>query len=292
MLRGFTLIELMIVVGIVAILAALAAPALRDFWMDTDLENSAEEIINTLRLAQNKTIASEGSSNWGVYFSISTSPYQYTLFKGQNYLTRDVLSDDIHKIPGTVLVSEVNLSGGREAVFNRITGNPQQSGLITIAAKTDLSKTKTIYLEESGQAGLAAPILPSDFNRIKDSRHAHVDYSRYISTSVESLTLTFYYDSSQQLETIPIINNLKDGQIYWEGEFSVAGTIQKIKIHTHRLNDPLSNTQFSIHRDRRYNTKALKVGISGDSSGTIAEYSADGLNITHNSIYVTDIQWQ
>ena len=118
----------------------------------------------------------------------------------------------------------------------------------------------------------------SDENRIKDSRHVHFDYSRVISTAAERLILTFDYDSSPIIQEIIITDNLQDGQIFWEG--------QNIKIQTHRLNNP--DTQFSVHRDRRYNTKNLKIEISGDSSGDLIRYQADGQTIKGNSIYVAD----
>ena len=282
MKRAFTLIELLTVIGIITVLAALAIHALRSFQLETDLDNSAEEIINTLRSAQQKTVASEGGSSWGVYFTTSTSPHQYVLFKGINYLARDASKDEVHKISGVVLISGVNLGGSSEAVFSRISGVSLSQGGIVLTLKADLSKTKTIYIEPSGQIGGDMPIAPSDANRLKDSRHVHIDYSRYISTSTESLILTFSYDSSTQVETIAVAD--------WEGEFNVGGQIQKLKINTHRLNQP--DSQFSIHRDGRYNSRALKIKLSGDGSGNFIEYSADGLNTISASIYASNIEWQ
>ena len=174
------------------------------------------------------------------------------------------------------------MGGSSEAVFSRISGVSLSQGGIVLTLKADLSKTKTIYIESSGQIGGDIPIAPSDANRLKDSRHVHADYSRYISTSTESLILTFSYDSSTQVETIAVAD--------WEGEFNVGGQIQKLKINTHRLNQP--DSQFSIHRDGRYNSRALKIKLSGDGSGNFIEYSADGLNTISASIYASNIEWQ
>jgi Tfp pilus assembly protein FimT len=290
MKTAFTLLEILMIVGIIALLAALAIPALHNFQLSSDLENSSQELINALRLAQQRTIASEGDSSWGVYFIAGGPPHQYVLFKGDSYLSRDASKDEIHKISGAVLISEINLGGMPEVIFSRISGDSSSQGSVVLVLKADSSKTKTVYIESSGQAGVNTPAAPSDINRLKDSRHVHLDYSRYIATTTENLILTFSYESSTQTEIIAIADKMKDGQIFWEGEFGVGGQIQKLKIHTHQLNQP--GTQFSIHRDGRYNNRALKIKFSGDGSGNFIEYSADGLNTISSSIYASNIQWQ
>jgi len=291
--QGMTLTELFVVVGILSILAGLSIPTFRFFQKESDLNNSVEEIINSLRLAQNKTLASEGASQWGVYFTTSTSPNQYILFKGSAYNLRDAAFDETHKLPKSIEISSTTLPA-TEVVFKRITGNASSSGSLSLRLKTDITKTKTIYIEQAGQVGLITS-NPKDTSRIKDSRHVHFDYSRQISTSTEKLLLTFTYNSSVTTQEIIIANNLKDGQIYWVGEVNAGGTIQKLKIHTHRLNDLILGSQFCIHRDRRYNDKALKIDINDapdPDSGTLIEYSADGLTTTSTSFFVTNSQWQ
>ena len=295
MKKGFTIIELLTIIAILFVLAVSAVPALRSFQLKSDLENSAEEMINVIRLAQQKTISSEGGSSWGVYFSTSTSPHQYTLFKGDDYTSREVPADEVHKISRDVLISAVDLGGGFEVVFSRVPGASRQEGAISLVLKNDASQTKTIFIDASGQISGSAIIAPSDDDRIKDSRHVHADYSRFISTTTESIILTFSYDVFIQTEIISIADNMAGGQINWEGQINVGGQTEQLKIHTHRLNDPVSGTQFSIHRDRRYNIRALTIGIDDipdPDSGTIIEYSADGLNTISASIYASNLQWQ
>lgn len=286
-MKGFTLVQLLVVMSIFIILTLIAVPSIRSFQRESDLNNSAEEIINTLRLAQNKTISSEGASQWGVYFSTTTDYHQYTLFKGSDYNSRATSSDETHKLPKSVKIYGINLAGENEVVFARLTGTINQSGSISLELENDPSKTKTVYIENNGQVRLTSLSSPSDTNRIKDSRHVHFDYSWEIVTSTESLVLTF---EDSVTETIVIADNLRDGQIYWEREVDVEGEIQKLKIHTHRLNNP--DSQFSIHRDRRDNNKTLKIEIPSDSSGFLIDYSADGLITTKASFYATEPDWQ
>ena len=276
---GVTLIELLVIIGILVTFAVISVST---FWYsrrESDLDNSTEEIINVLRVAQNKTLASTDASNYGVHFEAN----KFVLFKGTIYdhLTED---NDIYNLNNGLEIYGINLAGGgSEIVFDRVTGTTSQFGSVSLRSKTVLSKVRTIYIENFGQIGLTLPLVPSDESRIKDSRHVHFDYSRMIDTTIESLILNF--EGGMVNETIVIANNIKNGQIYWEGEVEVSGSAQRIKIHTHRLNNP--NTQFCIHRDRRYNNKSLIITISGDGSGSLISYTAEGQELRGTSVYLT-----
>jgi len=296
-MNGFSLIEIIVVISILLILAVMTVAGFRVFEKISDLGNDAEEIVSILRLAQGKTLASDSASQWGVYFDTSSSPNKYILFKGASYASRDPVSDDPHDILGRVEIESINLEGGSpEVVFNRLSGTTDQDGDIVLRLQDDTLKTKTIYIENSGQIGLTLPSSPSDFSRIKDSRHVHFNYSRAIDTATEKIVLTFDYGGSSTAQEIVIADNIKDGQIYWEGNVSVGGQTEKIKIQTHFLNDPVNGTQFSITRDRRYNTKSLVVDINGASSdpdpGTLITYAANGTTALGTSIFVSEMQWQ
>lgn len=285
---GVTIIELIVVIAILVILATISVSTLQFFQRESGLNNNTEEVISTLRLAQSKALASEGASQYGVYFDDTTSPHQYILFKGIDFTSRDSSFDEIQKLPEVVEFSNINLDGGNEVVFNRVSGITDQSGNISLRLRTDSSKTRIIYIESSGQVSITSPSVPTD-SRIRDSRHVHFDYSRIINTATEKLTLIL--DISVTKEII-IADNLKEGQIYWEGEIDVGGDIQKLKVHTHRLNN--LDTQFCIHRDGRYNNKSLDINISGDGGGSpnLISYTLDGQTTKGSSIYVLEPVWQ
>lgn len=292
--KGFTLFEVMIIIAIFFILSFLVVFNLRFFQKEADLENSAEKIINLLRLAQNKTLASEKGSQWGIFFDSSASPHKCILFKGENYFQRDSSFDEIYELPKSIEFLEINFDGKNEIVFERITGfvsNLSQRGKISIGLKNDLSKKIEIFIESSGTFSLETQSNPSDSNRIKDSRHVHFNYSREISLLTEKLILTFFLNGFSITKEIPISDNIKEGQFYWNGEVNVEGNLQKLEIHTHFLNDSSFGTQFCIHRNRIYNNSALKVQLT-DDSGDLIYYDENGQTIKGNSIYVSDPIWQ
>ena len=140
---GFTLFEVVIIVAILIILALTAIPYFRSFQQEADLINSVEEIINTLRLVQSKTLASEGPDQWGVRFTTSAIPNQYTVFRGETYAFRQPSFDNTYLLPANIEIYQVDLAGGEpEVVFNRLVGSTDQSGTIDLRLKSDIGKTR------------------------------------------------------------------------------------------------------------------------------------------------------
>lgn len=286
---GATFIELLVVISVLIILIAMSGQVFVFFQKGSTLNNTTQEIISILRLAQNKTLASEKADQYGVYFNTSIDPHEYIIFKGSDFTSRDISFDKIYTIPKALEIYNINLASGNEVVFDRLTGITNQPGDISIRIKDDLTKSRTIYVEGSGQVGLNFPSVPSN-SRIEDSRHVHFDYSRNIDTLTESLNLTFRDNGSSYNYSIVIADNLKDGQIYWQGTIDAGGEEQELIIHTHRLNSP--DTQFCIHRDRGY-TRSLEIELSGDPGWSIIEYSLDGSSTTFTSLnYVSNLTWQ
>jgi len=288
---GFTLVEVLTIVGILIVLTAISIPAFRFFQKESDLNNSAEEIINILRLAQNKTLASEGASQWGVYFTTSTSPHQYILFKGTTY-NPSATDNEIHNLPKSVEIYEIELTGGgSEVIFDRVTGTTNQFGEVSLRLKTDTSKVKTIYIENSGQVGLTSPSTSSDTDRKKDSRHIHFDLGWPIR---DATTLKFKFSDPEpdQIETVDMVPyfNADKTEFNWNNEsnpFVVNGANQVFRIHTHSLS--VSNTLLCIHRDRNQGKNTQEVTIYIIDSGTekdIAHYLADTNDTVDQGSYV------
>lgn len=126
-----------------------------------------------------------------------------------------------------------------------------------------------------------------DANRVKDSRHVQFVYNRNINTDNENIILTF---DSSETRTIQINSYLSGDEFRWQDTIDVGGSNQTVEIFIDGLDG--SNPSFSIHRDRRYNNKSLDITISGDSSGYLAQYSADGSTTDPSSIYVSGFGWE
>src|SRR3989344_1590177 len=191
--RGFTFIELLVVIGMIAVLASGALIAYRAASGGIELKTNAFKIVDVLNLARQRTIASLGASSYGVHFEAS----QFVLFKGADYSALD--SDNIfYVLPDALEIADIVLvGGGSEVVFDRITGKTAQSGSLKARLASDTSKFKIINILSSGRADISSDALAPSGTRIADTRHVHFNYAQDIS-STGFLVLNFPDDSVTQ----------------------------------------------------------------------------------------------
>ncbi len=283
-MKGFTLIEISIVILIISILAGIGLVSFRSYRQNLTLNGDAGQIVSALRLAQNQTISSLNASAYGVHFDSN----QYVLFVGPTYNPSDPVNQ-VFPLSLGIEIYNINLSGnGLEVLFDRLNGRTEEPGSVSLRAVADQTKMKTVYITFSGQISFTPPPA-STTGRIIDSRHMHFNYSRFINTNSENIILTFSnFPGLPVSQSIPISDNLDaNGQIYWQGTVNVGGSSQVVSVATLRLNSP--DTIFCIHRNRRYNTKALSIFLSGDAANTLINYAADGTTTPGTSIYVSNI---
>jgi len=279
--QGLSLIELLAVISILLIILGITVQSLRYFQGEGALSDSSEKIINILRLAQSRALASEGASQYGVYFDNTTDPHLYTLFKlfdsvSYNDPLRNTSSDEVYQISKSVEIDEIALiGGGQEVVFSRLTGETANSGKVSLMLKSDNSKTRTIGIQSSGKITLGEETPPDDSGRTKDSRHVHFALGWSIQNAT---TLKFYFPSIPQTETVDMTSYFDAGktEFDWEETFSIGLVNQTFRIHTHSLD--ILDTLLCIHRDRNNEENNQEVIIYIVDSGIdkdIAHYLAD-----------------
>lgn len=139
-MKGFTLVELIIILAIFLLLFAIVGSLSSNTLPKSQLLSSAETIVQTLRRAQALSIAGKHDSIWGVYLTTS----DITLFAGSSYVTRDAQHDQREVFPAGITVSGIS-----EVVFEAITAEASNPGTITLVADAT-GQTLVITIHASG----------------------------------------------------------------------------------------------------------------------------------------------
>ncbi|HUW21410.1 MAG TPA: prepilin-type N-terminal cleavage/methylation domain-containing protein [Candidatus Bathyarchaeia archaeon] len=151
---GFTLIEILLTVGLLAILLGLGTIVFGNFSRQDQLNSTAEKIVSCLSEAQTRTVAGyslgqAAAFNFGVHFNDSS----YTIFPGTAFDPNDVRNQRF-ELPATLEIKPIFLPLSN-IVFEKITGevrdyNPSQNYLILTGKQS--GKEKNIIINKLGVA--------------------------------------------------------------------------------------------------------------------------------------------
>lgn len=148
--RGITLLEILMALAVMLFLAAIVIGSFAQFRNSKVLDTATEEIVSVLAKARGKTLASVNATTYGVHFEAS----QVVLFSGAAY-NPSAPDNEMYVLDPALEISSIALSGGgADVVFARLTGKADRSGTITVRVKSDISKTRTVTLHETGIAGV------------------------------------------------------------------------------------------------------------------------------------------
>jgi prepilin-type N-terminal cleavage/methylation domain-containing protein len=144
--KGFTLIEILIAITVMISLVAIVSNIFLSFDRHQALDRDTAKVISVLEKARQLTLFSKEASQYGVRLETS----QIILFKGDMYQA-GASNNSLTKLHSKVSISAYNLNGGGDdVVFERLTGETDQDGSITLQSTQDLTKTKTINIEKTG----------------------------------------------------------------------------------------------------------------------------------------------
>ncbi len=138
MKKGFTIIELILVISIVSILAVLFSSVGSAYVIRNSTQNTLNELVGSLRVAQLNSQLSKANSSWGVRVENN----QIILFMGTSFGTRDASFDERFNIPGSIAVTQPS-----EVVFEKLTGGSTNA---TISVSNDIGQSSTVVVNELG----------------------------------------------------------------------------------------------------------------------------------------------
>lgn len=133
--RGFTLIELILVMAIISFIAMLSSPLYSRFLLQNAVGNTVDELSGSLRKAQTYAMAGKQDSAWSVNYSSNT----ITLYKGTNFASRDPSFDETFSVNPNVTVSGIT-----DISFAKATGLPTPSTANISISSGNNNKTVTM----------------------------------------------------------------------------------------------------------------------------------------------------
>ena len=141
---GFSLLELVIVITIIAILGSIGFVKLTDYFIRNNLEKDAQKIAFTLKNARDRSISQDRGLQWGVHFENPTSGQGfYELFAGTSYPGQTILRNNLNT--GVEFLTPAD-GLSQNILFSKITGLALASTTIVIALSNDNSITKSIII--------------------------------------------------------------------------------------------------------------------------------------------------
>jgi prepilin-type N-terminal cleavage/methylation domain-containing protein len=136
--KGFSLVEVIVVLGIVAILTTTVMSVYKNLNTQNEIILTAQSVVHSLRSAQVHARASASDSSWGVYVESG----MVTVYKGAEYTVRDDSFDKEISFPESTTFSGLN-----EISFLKFTGLPQVDGVMTL---TNSNESIDIIVNEKG----------------------------------------------------------------------------------------------------------------------------------------------
>lgn len=139
--RGWTLVEIMVVIAVIGLLAAITVGMSLNTGAKQQLSIQAEQLANTMRSAQSRSIAGLHDDVW----SLEITSSDYTLYLGADYATRDSAFDLVSTFP-----SGIQATGLNSVTFDIRSGTTSDTGVITLI-QTATNDTIDITINTNGR---------------------------------------------------------------------------------------------------------------------------------------------
>lgn len=143
--RGFTVVEVLISIAIIAVIGALGISAFYGARPAKHLEVITDGLESTLTKAKADAMAGKYGSNFGVLFA-STS---YSYFVGSSY-DASTSTNRITDLPEGWQIGTTTGNGSSYVVFTRLSGAAQTTATVTITYLPDPALTRQITIGPSG----------------------------------------------------------------------------------------------------------------------------------------------
>jgi len=130
--NGFSLLEVLLVIGIVSVLATASFGIYYGFIAKSDLDMAKKNIVFTLKQAQGKAMAGEDGRKWGVHFVNGASDYYELFSTPTDYNDAAKVINATTYLPGRVFFTEPASSS--DIIFEKIRGTVAAAASVIISS--------------------------------------------------------------------------------------------------------------------------------------------------------------
>ena len=143
--KGFTLIEIVIVLGIASILMAVGFSAFTSYRKSESLSKDTDLVVSVLQQARSQTLTGKNATAYGVHFESGA----VTLFTGSAY-TAGASSNQRYPLSSDITLTTNIEGGGSNVIFERITGETDHYGTSAIRLTSTTLASTTIRVYQTG----------------------------------------------------------------------------------------------------------------------------------------------
>lgn len=147
--QGFTLIEVILVIGMLAVVASMSTAVYFGFYQGVKLDEARRDISNNLVLARSRAAQGEESLKWGIRFNnvLNDANDKYEIFATVSDYSAGTVKETFY-LPAAVEFSDPSNGNVKDIIFNKISGAATAASSVTILDSG--GETRTINVNSQG----------------------------------------------------------------------------------------------------------------------------------------------
>lgn len=141
--QGYSYLQVLVVVAVLTILAAVSSPFYVQFQYRQRLHSTADVLLSDIRLTQSKAMHGVEDDQWGVH--ISDGDKSYVVFYGSTFNAGEPNNFSVD------YAASVSISPDQDIVFDAVTGIPSSGSSTTLSiTSSNLSDTRYVTINSEG----------------------------------------------------------------------------------------------------------------------------------------------
>jgi prepilin-type N-terminal cleavage/methylation domain-containing protein len=143
---GFTLLEMMLVIAMLAIIVFVSREFYGSFALDATVDNSAKTITFDLRNVRDRAMNGQNDSNWGIHFANASDDYYEIFSTPTNYADVAKVIESKNYLSGNIKFSSPSEGNNLDVIFTKVSGTTFDASVIIMYG----TNQKTITVKAQG----------------------------------------------------------------------------------------------------------------------------------------------